>query len=161
MGPLLSSAVVAAVLGSGLLAGFFFSFSNTVMGALGRIPAPAGIAAMQSVNVVVQNPLFLLAFFGVPFLGLALAVYALFHLGQAGSLALLVGGVLLAAGMFGVTVVFNVPMNEALAAADPQSQTAAALWQDYLHRWTQWNHVRTVACLLACLAYVMAFRAAG
>jgi uncharacterized membrane protein len=51
-------------LGSGLIAGFFFAFSILVMRALGTRPAPHGIAAMQSINVVVINPWFLIAFFG-------------------------------------------------------------------------------------------------
>jgi uncharacterized membrane protein len=44
---------LAASLGSGLAAGFFFAFSFCVMQALGKIPASQGIAAMQSINVVV------------------------------------------------------------------------------------------------------------
>ncbi len=40
----------AAAIGSGLMAGLFFVFSVTVMTALGKLPAPAGIAAMQSIN---------------------------------------------------------------------------------------------------------------
>jgi uncharacterized membrane protein len=39
--------------------------------ALGRIPAPAGIAAMQSINIVVINPWFFAAFFGTAVLSIA------------------------------------------------------------------------------------------
>ena len=46
-----------AALGSALMAGTFFAFSTFVMGALGRLRPPAGIAAMQSINIVVINPL--------------------------------------------------------------------------------------------------------
>ncbi|NJO35882.1 MAG: hypothetical protein HC869_25170, partial [Rhodospirillales bacterium] len=53
-----------ATLGSGLMAGFFFAFSTPVMGALGRLPPMHGIAAMQSINILVINPLFLCAFMG-------------------------------------------------------------------------------------------------
>jgi uncharacterized membrane protein len=62
--------VVAAV-GSGLIAGTFFAFSAFVMRALERLPAPHGVAAMQSINVVVINPVFLSVFFGT---GLVCAV---------------------------------------------------------------------------------------
>lgn len=148
-----------AALGSGLLGGFFFAFSNLVMTALGRISPPAGIAAMQSINVVVQNPVFFLAFFGTPLVGAGLALYGLFNLGQAGSILLLAAGLLVVAGMFGVTVAFNVPMNEMLAPMDPSAASSAAYWQDYLLRWTMWNHVRTVACLAACVLYAFACRA--
>jgi uncharacterized membrane protein len=54
---------VAAV-GSGLVAGIFFAFSNFVMKALARVPPAQGIAAMQSINVVVLNRWFFAVFFG-------------------------------------------------------------------------------------------------
>ena len=56
----------AAALGAGLMAGLFFAFSTCVMTALGRQPAPCGIAAMQAVNEVILNPVFLLVFMGTP-----------------------------------------------------------------------------------------------
>jgi uncharacterized membrane protein len=38
-------------------------------------------------------------------------------------------------GMFAVTMVLNVPLNDALAAADPSSSEGAALWARYLKDW--------------------------
>jgi uncharacterized membrane protein len=52
------------VLGCGLMAGLFFAFSVSVMKALARLPSGAGMAAMQSINVAIINPVFLAAFFG-------------------------------------------------------------------------------------------------
>ncbi|RQR26413.1 DUF1772 domain-containing protein [Burkholderia sp. Bp9142] len=48
----------------------------------------------------------------------------------------------------------NVPLNEALAAADPATAQGAALWARYAHDWTRWNHVRTVASVAACVLFV-------
>ncbi|MGH8722014.1 MAG: hypothetical protein ACREU4_08520, partial [Burkholderiales bacterium] len=62
-----------AALGCGLMAGAFFAFSSFVMRALARLPPAQGIAAMQSINVAVIAPLFMLALFGT---GLACAVLA-------------------------------------------------------------------------------------
>jgi uncharacterized membrane protein len=42
-------------LGSGLVAGIFFSFSNFFMKALARLPPDKGIAAMQNINVDVLS----------------------------------------------------------------------------------------------------------
>jgi uncharacterized membrane protein len=53
-----------AALGCGLIAGVFFAFSSFVMRALARLPASGGIAAMQSINVAVLNPVFLGTFAG-------------------------------------------------------------------------------------------------
>src|SRR4029453_8846365 len=54
-------------LGSGLVAGIFFAFSNFVMKALARVPAAQGIAAMKSINVVVLNKWFFAVFLGPRF----------------------------------------------------------------------------------------------
>lgn len=158
MSQLLSFSIFAAVIGSGVLGGFFLAFSNTVMAGLGRIEAPAGAAAMQSINVVVQNPVFFLAFFGVPVLAVVLAAVSIFDLAQPGSLWMLAGAVLIVIGMFGVTVVANVPMNETLAGMDPSAAGTADFWRVYLERWTAWNHVRMVASLAAAVAFMLALR---
>jgi uncharacterized membrane protein len=69
---------------------------------------------------------------------------------------MLVGGVIYVLGMFVVTMVFNVPLNNALAAADLPSHGAAPLWARYLKEWTFWNHVRTVACIAASALFIAA-----
>jgi uncharacterized membrane protein len=52
-------------------------------------------------------------------------------------------------GLSGVTIAFNVPLNNALAIVDPNSADGAALWAKYLTNWTFWNHVRMVAAIAA------------
>ena len=42
----------------------FCAFSTFVMPALKRLPAPQGIAAMQSINELAVTPLFMTALFG-------------------------------------------------------------------------------------------------
>ncbi len=67
---------LVAALGCGLVAGVFFAFSNFVMNALARLPSAQGIAAMQSINVTVITPLFMLALFGTALVCVALGVLA-------------------------------------------------------------------------------------
>ena len=55
-----------------------------------------------------------------------------------------------------VTMVFNVPLNDALAAVDPGSTEGAGLWTRYVATWTAWNHVRAVAALAAAALLIMA-----
>jgi len=74
--------VLAAALGSGVMAGVFYAFSTGIMLALGHLPAAQGIAAMQSINVAVINPLFLGAFLGTALLSLAAAVVAIMSWGE-------------------------------------------------------------------------------
>lgn len=52
-------------------------------------------------------------------------------------------------GTFGVTITFNVPLNDALAMVKPDSTEGAELWARYLTTWTLWNHVRTIAAFVA------------
>ncbi len=138
---------VAAALGCGLAAGFFFAFSTTVMGSLGRLPAPQGIAAMQEINVVVINPLVMTALFGTAVVCLVSIVAAL--TGWDGSYGAypVAGGAVYLIGTIGVTMGANVPRNNTLAALDPAD--GAGAWARYLSEWTAFNHVRTVAALIA------------
>jgi uncharacterized membrane protein len=140
--------------GSGLIGGVFFAFSTFIMQALGRLPAAHGIAAMQSINVVVLNRWFLTAFMGTAVTCAALAVITLAWR-PSGSILLLAGSALYVIGTFLVTIAFNVPRNNALAAVAPDSMEAAALWSRYLKEWTAWNHVRTLAALVAMAVLVL------
>src|SRR5438046_1052272 len=108
-----------AILGCGLIAGVFFAFSTFVMPALARLHPAQGIAAMQSINVTVINPLFMLAFMGTALACLALGISAVLKWQHPGMTYVLAGSVLYFVGTFLVTIVCNVPLNDALAAADP------------------------------------------
>jgi uncharacterized membrane protein len=132
---------LAAALGCALVGGIFFAFSNFVMKALFRIPAQSGIAAMQAINVTVLNPLFFALFFGTAAL-CALLLFLRWESPFAFS-----GAVLYLLGAIGVTIVFNVPRNNALERVDPASSVSD--WRRYVQEWTWWNHVRALAAILA------------
>jgi uncharacterized membrane protein len=148
---LLATLVVLAALGSGLIAGVFFIFSVAVMRALERVPG--GMVAMQSINVVILNPFFLGVFMGTALLSVGILIATFFEW-RSSSLWLLAGALLYLIGSIGVTMIFNVPMNNALAAADPSSPEGQKVWADYLANWTRWNHVRTIASLAASAAFI-------
>jgi uncharacterized membrane protein len=138
---LLFALTLAAALGCGLMAGLFFAFSVAVMKALARLPSAEGIGAMQSINVAIINPLFL----AVACVLVMIASLLRWH--DSGTIYLLIGGALYLVGTFLVTLVFNVPKNNALASVTPAE--GASLWTDYLSKWTAWNHVRAAAALAA------------
>jgi uncharacterized membrane protein len=158
MGALLTAATFLVALGSGVMAGLFFVFSTFMMTALARLGVPQGIAAMQSVNVTILNPLFLTVFMGTAVLSLITAVAAIWSWSAAGSGWLLAGSLLYLVGIILVTMVFNVPLNDAIAAADPASSEGAATWARYLDVWVKWNHVRTMAGLGALASFILALR---
>ena len=134
-------------LGAGTIGGFFFAFSVCVMAALSRQPAPQAIATMQAINIVVLNPLFLGAFLGTAALCVIVSGLAVLDWDGASSACLLAGSALYVLGSFFVTMRFNVPRNDALAAVSPDSAEGQRVWSDYLSSWTAWNHVRCVASL--------------
>jgi uncharacterized membrane protein len=145
----MTTVVFASAIGAALVSGIFYAFSTFVMGALGRLEPRQGIAAMQSINIVVINPLFFLAFFGTGALCAATIIAALVP-GTGVPLAPAVaGGVLYLVGCLGVTIAGNVPLNDRLAEVQPDDAGAESLWHMYLVRWTRWNHVRTAASLAA------------
>jgi uncharacterized membrane protein len=149
---------LAGAVGCGLIAGVFFAFSTFVMKALSRVPPAQGIAAMQFINVVVINPWFMTAFLGTGVVSMALVVASILTWGQPAAVFELSGSLSYLLGTFLVTIVFNVPRNNALAAADPASDDGARLWAEYLASWTAWNHVRTAAALVAMVLLILALR---
>jgi uncharacterized membrane protein len=151
---LLFASVLASAIGSALIAGLFFAFSVSIMPALARRPPAEGLAAMQAINVVIVNPLFLLVFLGtgvtcLAVLGLAVSPW------RASSALFVAGAVLYLVGSLLLTMAINVPMNNALVDKRAWTDDGAAYWALYLSRWTAWNHVRTVASLAALIALML------
>jgi uncharacterized membrane protein len=143
-------------LGSGLMAGLFFVFSVCVMRALRSLPPACGIAAMQSINVVIVNPIFLSVFLGTAALCVPAMILSFVRRDSGDLWATVAGSALYLVGVLFVTMRFNVPLNNALARVSPQSGDAAPVWSHYLSRWTAWNHVRAVAALAATLSFALA-----
>lgn len=156
MDALVTVATVVTLVGGALLAGLWFTFSMTVMKALGQLPTPQGITAMQRINVVILNPVFGLAFGGTAIVALFLAIASLFELDEGSAWLRLVGAVVFWLGTMIVTFVANVPLNNALEAADPDSPAGAEVWATFRRRWTQWNHVRAVTSTAAVVLLAIA-----
>ncbi|MEH1942353.1 MAG: anthrone oxygenase family protein [Nostoc sp.] len=145
-----------SALGCGLIAGVFFGFSSFVMNALARLQPTQGIAAMQSINIMAISPLFMAVFLGTAAACIFLLISSLLKWHRPDAAYLLIGSLLYLVGTFGVTIVFNVPLNEALAKVEPDSAIGANLWSSYLTNWTIWNHIRTAAALAAAASLTIA-----
>ena len=154
--PLLFALKLVAALGCGLMAGVFFAFSSFIMNALGRLQPAQGIAAMQSINITVINPLFMATLFGTAVVCIVLAISAVLRWQQPGAAYVLAGSLLYLIGTIGVTAAFNVPLNNALANVEPSSAEAASVWANYLTNWTLWNHIRGAAALAAVASFTLA-----
>ena len=113
---------------------------------------------MQSINIAVINPLFMGAFFGTAAASVLVVIFSLLRWDEAEAVYLLSGGLAYLIGTILVTMAFNVPRNDALAAVDPQSADGARIWAGYVTSWTAWNHLRTAAALAAAVLLTLALR---
>ncbi|EKX62732.1 DUF1772 domain-containing protein [Streptomyces ipomoeae] len=147
---------VLGLLGTGIVAGVFCGFSTFVMRALASLPPAQGVAAMQAINVSALTPAFMLVFVGTAVLCAVLAVVTFVLWPDEGTVELLLGSALYLFGCFGVTMVANVPRNDALAELDAGTPEAATYWRTYVSQWTAWNHIRMVASAAAALSYLLA-----
>ena len=143
---------VATAIASAAAGGVFFAFSTFVMPALRRLPAAQGIAAMQSINVTAVLPPLMLLMFGTALACVALIVVAVVDW----SPWLLAGAAVYLVGEIVVTIAYNVPRNNELAAMDPASEDDAARWPAWEREWTAGNHVRTVAGVAAAALLLQA-----
>ena len=145
--------VIAALLGSALVGGIFFAFSTFIMKALGRVPSAEGIRAMQSINVVVINPMVMGALFGTAILSAAIAILVLG--GWAGTLPhwFFVGALHYVIGTILVNAFGNVPLKNQLEAVSPEE--GGQLWTHYLSKWTFWNHIRTTTAMIAAFCFII------
>lgn len=139
-----SGFLLLPLLFSGASFGFFFAWQVSTIGGLNTIAPGVAIEAMQAMNASVRNPAFAVMYFGTP---VVLALSALDALMWNRTVALILGAALLAhlGGIVFTTAWINVPLNMALANADPASPDAAAIWADYAAPWHSANLLRTSA----------------
>ena len=148
--------LAGATLTTGLVAGVFYAYAVSVNLGLAAQSDESYVATMQEINERIQNPLFFASFLGAGlFLLAALAVHlprlrtSRFRLVALACLLYIGGGFLL-------TVFVNVPMNDQLAAVDPDAPARVlSLARDaYEGPWNFWNGVRAVLSTLAFFALV-------
>jgi uncharacterized membrane protein len=142
---------LVAVIGCTMMAGLYFAFSNTIMPSLEKLEPSQGILAMQTINRIILNPLFLLLFVGSAAACVMLVVFSFGKLPTLNAILLIAGAAIYILGSPIVTAVFNVPLNDNLAALVPNAAGSPDLWAAYLKNWTSWNHARTVMSVAATL----------
>ena len=156
MPTILSGLLFGSTLSSGLTAGLFFGWAVSVIPGTAKISDRNYVATMQSINVAIINPLFMLSFLGT---AVVLAASAAFHHrdGQARR-----GWLLVAAaatyflGVIGVTAARNVPLNNELATFvldGAPDATVSERRARYEGPWNTWHYIRTIANIATfCLA---------
>jgi uncharacterized membrane protein len=153
---LILAGLVTATIGNALVAGVFLAFSSFVMPALARIAPTSGVSAMQAINIVVVPSLFIKLFLLTTIVSAVFLGAPAFRIAGLTAWLAVIAGVVAVAGSAGVTMWLNVPLNDALAGATPDSHATALQWADYLRDWTRANSARALASGIASALFLWA-----
>ena len=147
---MIALSLTIAATGAGLMAGVYFAFSGFIMRSLDQLGAAQAADAMNAINEIILRSWFMALFFGSTLLYAVMAVLAAFDADLVGRWLLLAAALIYVAGMFLITALFNMPLNNRLADAKNDDSAKAGTWPHYFKYWTRWNHLRSV-CSLATL----------
>ncbi|MEQ9490466.1 MAG: DUF1772 domain-containing protein [Alphaproteobacteria bacterium] len=146
-----------SVIACAVVSGVFLTFSDFVMQSLNGARPSAGVEVMQVINRKVYRTVFMVLLLGWSALSPVLMIYAWLLLGGQTAFWVLSGSAVYLVGVFAVTLVFNVPMNNRLDRMNFTGADAAAYWSEtYFPRWTFWNYVRAIAAAVAAVCFMMA-----
>jgi uncharacterized membrane protein len=141
-----------AILLTGLLAGLFYGYDCSVIKGLGNLQDDAYLQAFQSINRAIQNPYFFMSFMGSL---LVLPVASWFGYNNYNAVTfylLLSASFVYFIGVFGVTIFFNVPLNEQLANFSTSTATEteiAVMRKVFENSWNRYHTIRTAAAIVA------------
>lgn len=145
--------LLVTALAGGLIAGLFYSYSCSVNPGLGALPDANYLAAMQSINRTILNPVFFFSFLGTVLL-LPLSTYL--HFGTGNRFYLLLGAaVVYLIGTFGVTILGNVPLNEALDKINLTGASAQELAAHRLRFEVPWNRLHAIRTYASVLSFIL------
>lgn len=143
-----------------LIAGLFYSYSVSVNPGLNKLSDIEYLKAMKSINRAILNPLFFLSFIGTLVISPGTTALYFRNVGADSSFYLLLtSSVIYIVGVFGVTMLGNVPLNNALDALSITNQPHRELRSGRLQFEIPWNRlhtIRTVANLFSLMLTVLA-----
>ena len=152
--PASDATLLGATIGAGLLAGLFWSYQISVVRGLADVNDDAYVAAFRAINRRIQNPWFLSVFLGTG--PLILAARALNRRRVPPVPALITGSLALNGIVVGITMVGNVPLNNALERSGAQSSDKRDLRARFEGRWNRLNLLRTLAAASSFAALAVA-----
>ena len=145
-----------SIIACGLVSSVFLTFSDFVMKSLAAASPAGGIEAMQIINRKVFKSVFMVLLLGMSAFAPFLIGYAHLNVTGPASAWIVAGGAIYLAGVFLVTLAFNVPMNQRLAAMDYSAADTVPYWRTYVPSWSFWNHVRAISSTASAICYLVA-----
>lgn len=149
--------LILATFSTGIMAGIFFTWSNTVTTGLGRLNDLEYLNAFKSMNRTILNPAFFLAFFG-PAILIPISSFMQFK-AQPNYLlwVLLATSLLYLIGAIVVTFAGNIPLNTILEGSKLEGMSledAKTLRENFENSWNTLNWIRTSCSLGAFLILI-------
>lgn len=140
------------ILTTALITGLFYAYSCSVNPGLGKLSDREYIAAMQSINLAIVNPVFMLSFIGTLLL-LPLSTYLHYTKSfPARFIFLFIASLIYIIGTFGVTIFGNVPLNDALASFNLQEANIHEIANERSKFEESWNRLHTIRTFAAVTA---------
>lgn len=151
-----------SVVFTGLVAGLFYGYQCSVIKGLGELSSEMYLCSFQSINKVIQNPVFFISFIG-NLIVLPIACWLCFKQNNSINFYLiLIATLLYFFGVFGVTVVYNVPLNNQLNEflIDVSSQQEIENMRSVFEKpWNRYHAIRTNFSFVSfCLVTISLFK---
>ena len=140
------------------MAGIFFTWTNAVKPGIGTLDDMTYMKAFQAMNRLILNPLFYIVFI-LPVLTISISTYMSF-----GSTKLYVFELFLLStlvyvlGVFLITILGNIPLNELLENTDLEKISLTELSDlrgKIENKWNNFNLIRTVSSFISFLLLVI------
>lgn len=152
-------AFVIVLLLYGVMTGFFYAYTVSVMWGLDLSQPQVAIAAMQGINTAVRNGVFLLGYLLPPIVSVFLSIALWRGSHKKIAVLLLVSALMYITGVLLPTANINVEMNNQLAGIDLEQYSGdiKVLWESYSERWQLWNTIRGGGCLVSFVVVIIAY----
>lgn len=152
--------LLGAIATTGIMAGIFFTWSNAVTPGIGRLSDLNYLKALQAMNRAILNLPFYILFIG-PVVSLILTTSLFYNSPSTSTFQyLLVASLVYIVGVFLVTILGNIPLNELLDQSnlsDLSLEELHSLRQKIEHQWNNFNWIRTLTSIFSFVLLLMAF----
>ena len=147
--------LATAILLTGLMAGIFFTWSNAVKPGIGKLSDIEYLRSLQSMNRVILNKAFIGIFLGAV-IAVALVPIAHFKLFPDNIFWLFILALVTYwIGVFGVTVLGNVPLNELLDEINLESITLEEIKALRTSIEVKWNNLNLIRSISSGITFVL------
>ena len=154
-----NSLLFLSVLLSALIMGLLYGYVCSVNPGLHKLGNAEYLAAMQSINKEIQNPVFFISFMGTMLILPVATGYSRSHASPACFYLLLAATLVYFAGVLGTTALGNIPLNNALDRFDITGASTAGLLQQRKAFETPWNTLHLVRTLFSVCTTILTIAA--